>query len=49
MGQQMQDHRNDFGERFRLAAEQARVTNAKHDSFEGGMVELKNEDWRAFL
>jgi hypothetical protein len=49
MGHQNQDLRNDFGERFRLAAEKARVTNARHDSFESGMVELKNEDWRAFL
>jgi hypothetical protein len=44
-----QDSRNDFGQRFREAADKARVNSARHDSFETAMVEIKNEDWRQFI
>ena len=32
-----------------MAAQRAKVTQAKHDSFEAGMVQLKNEDWKGFI
>ena len=40
--------RNDFGERFRTAAEKLDI-KAKHESFETGMVEINYEDYRGFM
>lgn len=40
---------SDFGDRFKFAAKRAKATQARHDSFEAGMVQLKNEDWKGFM
>lgn len=40
--------RNDFGQRFRRAAEKTGV-KTKHDGFDSALIEIKNEDQRPFL
>jgi cell division control protein 45 len=40
--------RNDFGQRFRRAAEKTGV-KTKHDGFDSALIEIKNEDQRPFM
>lgn len=40
--------RNDFGDRFLTAADKQGV-KVKHESFETGMIEIKNEEYRGFM
>ena len=40
--------RNDFGDRFLSAADKQGV-KVKHESFETGMIEIKNEEYRGFM
>lgn len=40
--------RNNFGERFRLAAQSINVATS-HDGFETAMVEVKTLDWKQFI
>ena len=39
---------SDFGARFAKSASNVGIS-AQHDSFETGMVEIRNEDWRTFM
>lgn len=40
--------RNDFGSRFRAAAEKTGA-RTKHDGFDTAMIEVRNEDQRPFM
>ncbi len=40
--------KNDFGHKFRQAAENAGA-RTKHDGFDTAMIEVKNEDQRPFM
>lgn len=46
--QQEERARNDFGDRFLTAADKQGV-KVKHESFETGMIEIKNEEYRGFM
>lgn len=49
MGLQREERaRNDFGDRFLTAADKQGV-KIKHESFETGMIEIKNEEYRGFM
>jgi hypothetical protein len=49
MGYQREvDSRNSFGDYFRDAAATVGC-KSKHESFETGIVEIKNEEFRAFI
>ena len=40
--------RNDFGKRFRAAAEQLKLSKT-HDGFDTAMIEIKSDDFRNFI
>jgi len=40
--------RNDFGKMFKENCEEMNIKSS-HDSFETGMVEINNNDWRNFI
>lgn len=40
--------RNTFGKHFQRSSESMSI-KTKHDGFDSSMIEMRNEDWRAFM